>query len=358
MDQVVPRFTLSRYRFTLEAQEPLLAPALNKGNMLRGAFGAAFKRIACPSPNAPARALPNRECHACDARDDCPYAAVFDTAPPAGADRLRLNTEIPRPFVVKPPLDATTYYDAGAPLVFDVVLVGRARRYLPFLLLAFEEIGTMGLGLRDERGRRGRSRLVATDAIVPGQPPVPVYDAATRTIRDVETTVTAAHLAASVRGGVADTSPYRPGASAAPTATEAVTSVRIGFLTPTAIKADGRMIDRPAFGHLLRRLRDRVNALGTFYGDGPMDIDFRGLADRADKVQMRECNVRWEDRARFSSHRLVEHDMSGFMGSAVYEGDLDEFVPLLAVSDWIHVGKNATFGHGWTTTVTRRSRQL
>lgn len=361
MDALMPRFSVSRYRFTLEAQEPILAPALNKGNMLRGAFGSAFKRIACSSVKLPRRVhttparVPDQDCHGCDTRSDCPYAAVFETAPPPGAERLRLNADIPRPFVIKPPLDTTARYDTGALLVFDVVLIGRAARYLPYFLLAFEEIGATGLGLRDERRRRGRCRLASVDAILAGQLPVRMYDGANRTVRNVEAVVTAAQLSARLRAGEADLS-HEPGLAGAAAAPSPVSSVKIDFLTPTALKCDGRFVDRPAFGHLIRRLRDRVNALGTFYGDGPMEVDFRGLGDRADKVRTLDCNVKWEDRTRFSSRRQIEHELSGFAGTAVYEGDLDEFVPLLAISDWVHVGKHATFGHGWTETRVERHR--
>lgn len=42
------RVCLSRYRVTLEALEPLDLPAY-LGSTLRGAFGQAFRRLACPA---------------------------------------------------------------------------------------------------------------------------------------------------------------------------------------------------------------------------------------------------------------------------------------------------------------------
>jgi CRISPR/Cas system endoribonuclease Cas6 (RAMP superfamily) len=38
--------------------------------------------------------------------------------------------------------------------------------------------------------------------------------------------------------------------------------------------------------------------------------------------------------------------MKGFIGEVVYQGDLTKFYPLLKIGEYIHVGKNTTFGLG------------
>lgn len=35
----------------------------------------------------------------------------------------------------------------------------------------------------------------------------------------------------------------------------------------------------------VQRLRDRVNALATFYGDGPLDLDFKALGQAAERIE-------------------------------------------------------------------------
>lgn len=40
------------------------------------------------------------------------------------------------------------------------------------------------------------------------------------------------------------------------------------------------------------------------------------------------------------------HDMGGFVGEATYEGDLQEFLPLLILGPYTHVGKYAVWGNG------------
>jgi hypothetical protein len=36
------------------------------------------------------------------------------------------------------------------------------------------------------------------------------------------------------------------------------------------------------------------------------------------------------------------HELSGFIGEAVYEGELEEFLPWLAIGELVHVGKHDT----------------
>jgi CRISPR/Cas system endoribonuclease Cas6 (RAMP superfamily) len=38
--------------------------------------------------------------------------------------------------------------------------------------------------------------------------------------------------------------------------------------------------------------------------------------------------------------------MGGFVGHATYEGDIARLWPWLALGEWVHVGKGATFGLG------------
>jgi len=117
-------------------------------------------------------------------------------------------------------------------------------------------------------------------------------------------------------------------------------------LTPTFIRADGQVIREPEFHHIFKRLRDRINALSTFFGDGPLDVDFRGLGDRSEKIRKIGGRFEWLDRARTSTKTGLRHELSGFVGEATYEGELEEFLPWLAMGELVHVGKHAPWGNG------------
>lgn len=62
--------------------------------------------------------------------------------------------------------------------------------------------------------------------------------------------------------------------------------VTIRFLTPTLLKADGKLVERPEFHHVIKRLRDRINALAHFYCDDTLDLDFKAFGTRAEAVRM------------------------------------------------------------------------
>jgi CRISPR-associated endoribonuclease Cas6 len=124
-------------------------------------------------------------------------------------------------------------------------------------------------------------------------------------------------------------------------------AVTLRFLTPTMLKVDGALLRVPSFATILKRLRDRINALSYFYCGKGLDIDFKAFGDQAEKVKTIADSTRWVESARYSRRREVTHDLSGFVGEVSFEGDLAPFVPYLKLGEYVHVGKNAVFGNGW-----------
>jgi hypothetical protein len=126
--------------------------------------------------------------------------------------------------------------------------------------------------------------------------------------------------------------------------------IRVEFQTPTELKAAGQTGKGGAgsgeFSVLLARARDRLSTLRSLYGAGPLDIDFRGLAERARSVKTVRCELRSVAVERRSSRTGQHHDIGGFIGSAEYEGDLAEFLPYLQAAHWTGVGRHCTWGNG------------
>ena len=99
--------------------------------------------------------------------------------------------------------------------------------------------------------------------------------------------------------------------------------MRVKFLRPRSLKA----AERPEFGVLFARIRDRVSTLRALYGDGPLEIDFKAIGDEPG-VQMKRCEIEQVNGERRSGRTGQRHSLGGFIGVAEYEGDLTEFVPL------------------------------
>lgn len=124
------------FRFTITPMQPLAVPAISKGNMLRGGFGHAFRRLCCVPQCGDARTWPLAA--------SCPYKTIFEPSPPPGADRLSKNQDIPRPFVFRAPQTHQTRFEPGERFEFGLVLVGRALDF--FRTLSFRFASSPGKG--------------------------------------------------------------------------------------------------------------------------------------------------------------------------------------------------------------------
>lgn len=123
-------------------------------------------------------------------------------------------------------------------------------------------------------------------------------------------------------------------------------AVTVRFVSPTELKHEGRIVDRPEFDVLAARARDRVSALSSLYGYGPLDIDFRGFGERAASVAMTRCELHHVDAERTSKATGQTHSLGGFVGETSYTGDLGEFLPILRAAQWTGIGRQTAWGKG------------
>lgn len=320
------------FRFRLVPEQPLEVSAFNKGNTLRGGFGHAFRKLCC---------IPEcKEARFCPLAATCPYKAVFEPSPPVGSERLAKNQDIPRPFVFRAPPTTQTRFQEGEAFEFGLVLVGRAVDYLPYFVLSFRELANEGMGLN--RAKCALERVERVDGSENGLAPANgeaglVYSKDSGVFQSTETPGLDDYLGSRLQqfhSSNGDQSPQK---------------ITIRFLAPTFLRADGEVVRRPDFHHIIKRLRDRINALCTFFGNGPLDLDFRGLGERAEKVRTSSTRIDWVERFRTSSKTRQRHELSGFVGEATYEGNLSEFLPWLALGELVHIGKHTAWGNGQVT---------
>ena len=121
-----------------------------------------------------------------------------------------------------------------------------------------------------------------------------------------------------------------------------VSQIRIDFLTPTELKN----ADRPDFAILFARLRDRISTLRARYQSGPLEIDFKAMAERAAAIRMTRCEIGYVESERTSRSTGQRHPLSGFTGFAEYEGELGEFMPYLEIGRYTGVGRQTVWGKG------------
>jgi hypothetical protein len=246
--------------------------------------------------------------------------------------------DIPRPFVFRAPQSQKARFGEGERFEFDLVLIGRALDFLPYFVLAFRELAAEGIGLN-----RAKCKLERVEAIELSGDAEKINGCASKVIYNADDQLFHSNgngtLASWIDSRI-QTFSFVNGNGTAP-------RINMQFLTPTFLKAEGDVIRKPEFHHVFKRLRDRINALSTFFGTGPLNVDFKGLGERAEKIRTASSRFEWIERARTSSKTGQRHELSGFAGEATYEGDLAEFLPWLALGELVHVGKHTAWGNGW-----------
>lgn len=275
-------FLVRCLRLTFVAQDAIFFPVHKPGNILRGAFGILFRDLAC-------------RCAADDHSADCPYAQIFAPKPripgPSGF------ADLPRPFVFRAAHLDGLRIAPGEEFHFDVNLFMRDDWPVAYFEAAFAKLAGEGLG-------PGRGRAVL------------------------------AGFAQAVQEVSLDPPAVR------------VDRLTVQFVTPTELKAAEGLWAEPRFEVLVARLRDRISNLRAQYGDGPLAIDYLGLAERARRVELLQADLQHVDVERRSSRTGQRHPLSGFIGEATYSGELTEFLPYLEIGQYTGVGRQTVWGKG------------
>jgi CRISPR-associated endoribonuclease Cas6 len=297
-------------RFSFVVREPVHFPPGKSANLLRGAFGSIFRQIACV-PDCPGA----REC---EIRATCPYARMFEPSALGGGPSGLADW--PRPFVFRAThLDGHTVAPGGT-FSFDLNLFDMHSPAIAYMELAFAQLAHEGLG-----PSRGRAALLEVSQLdESGECVARIYDGKSFLLKEGPAPMTL---------------------SLAPVA-ERVGRVQMRFVTPTELKSGQQLAERPEFGVLAGRIRDRLSTLRALYGEGPLEIDFRGFGERAARVKLTRCEIARVEVARRSSRTGRVHPIGGFVGEAEYVGELGEFVPYLRAGKWVGVGRQTVWGKG------------
>lgn len=306
-----PTFSLYAFRFFFRAAGSLYFPPGKSGNIIRGAFGTIFRKLACVPECSDART--------CDLRRSCPYARIFEPSASGGPSGL---ADLPRPFVFRAAhLDGRALEPRGE-FHFDVHIFDMRDPALAYFVMAFAQLAREGIG-----PRRGRAELVRVEQLGRDRTPqAEVFDGRAFVLRQA-------------------VPPIELGLGPHPAP---VSRVRVRFLTPTELKGNGEIMLRPEFAILFARIRDRLSTLRALYGAGPLDIDFRGMGERASRVRLVRSALRWSETTRRSARTGRFHPFGGFTGEVEYEGELAEFLPYLEAAQWTGVGRQTVWGKGET----------
>jgi hypothetical protein len=103
---------------------------------------------------------------------------------------------------------------------------------------------------------------------------------------------------------------------------------------------------QPEFHILIRTLLRRLSNLAYFHCGTELDLNFRGLITAAEQIETVHSDLRWYDWERYSARQDTRMKLGGFVGKVTYRGDLQPFLPLLRLGEFVHIGKGTSFGLG------------
>lgn len=298
---------LARYHFDWEVKTTIRLSEY-AGSALRGVFGAALRRVVCMTNLS--------ECLECGLWRTCPYPLVFATPPPPivnGAVGLAVT---PNPYIIEPPPWGSREYLPGESLGFRIVLVGKASAQLALLVLAWQRAMARGVG-------PGNGTAMLRQVVLEGEEgEAVIFTPEGGIILDHEAIVTVP-----------------------PWSGERGLSLR--FLTPTRIQRGGSPLgpEQLTPRDVLVALMRRVSQMIELHTTQSMPADYALLARLAEGVGA-HGRLAWRDWTRRSSRQQRAMTLGGVMGSWTLTGSLEPFWAYLYLGQWLHVGKNATFGLG------------
>ena len=295
--------SITRLHLTVRAEGPLQLPPY-AGSMLRGAFGHALLAL---SP------LPHTDGKPCALHASCPYCQLF-AAPPLPAHSLQKFSHMPQPYVIEPPTGGAQQLQAGQSFGFGLVLIGKALGLLPTVLQAWQRALRTGLG--------------------PQHTPCTLVD-----IYDENGT----QRLSNKREQLSNLSTTLPPAPALGT------QATLHFCTPLRLQVQGKPVragQLTARDLLIALARRHQLLCDVHLGAAAPQYDFKTLVEQAQAVALQAQDLHWFDWGRYSQRQKQEMQLGGLLGAVTLHGDLAPFAELLHFGQWLHVGKNASFGLG------------
>lgn len=306
------KFKLVSVTFYLEAINTIELPVF-KGFLLRGAFGKIFRGIVC---------LQRQErCESCKMARSCPYLYLFESPQFQDSEHQWKTSYEPHPFVLEPPLDNKRVYLPGDVFKVGLVLIGEGISYLPYFILVFEEMGIKGIGR--EKGRFCIKKVTSTDTNGEHE----IYHGNSKSLHDDIAIITPGAINKQIEKGT--------------------TKIAIDIITPARLQQRGKFVSYIEFTLLIRALLRRYSWLSTLYCHEAPFLPYDQLLEHAKKeVRPVRSNLAWQGWEHYSFRQQQRMKLGGVVGRIIFNGDLEPFLLLLKLGEYLHIGKGTAFGLG------------
>lgn len=283
---------------------------------LRGGLGSILRELTCITKQP--------DCADCSVRNECPFTTLFNSQVDEDA-HFHKGAQVPRPFVLSTPKGGV--FSHGDHFRFRLTMIGDAVEYLPYMVLAYRQLGMQGLG----KGR-GKYKLVSVSSIDPlgGNLPKRIFE-------HEEDVLYPSRCYEISFDAVCDWASRN----------KAPHKLEVHLATPAHLVSGGsRIREAPQFEQLMRAVLRRYSDLCALYSAGRPNLFYSDLLEAARQVTLESYQLRETSATGFSSRRQQPTPREGISGTLTYSGNLKPFLPYLIIGQWLHIGKQATFGMG------------
>lgn len=293
---------ISRYQLRFRVTKSISLPEY-EGSALRGIFGRTLKKISCMTK------LEN--CKTCSLYRTCPYTNIFETPPPQN-HHLQKFSQVPNGYIIEPLGEwGVKTYHPNDMFCFDLVLFGKLISHLTLIAFAFKcalEYNLAG----------GKGELID----------ILHYDEWENKVSILKNKII---LEYNENISIDKSFPQ---------------DLNLFFSTPLRIQENGNPLreDRITLPRLLISLAKRISLLSEFHSQ-PLHLNFEKLISQIEKIKDKK-NLKWQDWTRYSTRQKQEMKLGGVIGEWRLENVPMEWAKLLYIGQWLHCGKNTTFGLG------------
>lgn len=311
---------LTHLRFDCTAVTPIILGGHYAGNNLRNALANVMRRATCAEFN---RSKPPTPEHAAT----CPACWLLSANLDPGS--------VIRAYAIVPPIPPRSRLETGERFTFALTLFGDGFHYLPYIILAANEVGQregIGPGRRDGLGRFTVARITAVDPLRGDAQPCLVPGGSQVTVPNLFVDWTAVKRISAL---------HQQNLNGRP--------LVIHFLTPTRLEEKGQLYKTPDFSVFFRRLLYRIDELNRQFAgqERRPAAEIIHLHALADQVRLVDAQTRWHELWANSSRKGEKTPLSGFTGTAVYRAnDWSELLPWLVWGQAAQSGKSVVKGNG------------
>ncbi len=96
----------------------------------------------------------------------------------------------------------------------------------------------------------------------------------------------------------------------------------------------------------MTRLLGRLKTLEKVYMGKESEDDYYELITKAKDIKINNSKIKWDDWERFSGSQKKWMMFGGLTGEVSYTGDLQPFMDVLKMGEWLHIGGKTSFGLG------------